>query len=104
MNINKTSVIDVIQAHILSESTYKESSSEVKDLVNIKDNRAEIVNREKILLKYINTIIKRIMDIAGAIIGIILLIPITIGIAIANICVKDFGPLFYIHERIGKDR
>mgnify|MGYP003300921920 CR=1 FL=1 len=49
------------------------------------------------------TIIKRMIDIIGAIVGIILLIPITIGIAIAKIVTRDKGPIIYTHNRIGKD-
>lgn len=53
--------------------------------------------------KNIYCIIKRTIDIITAIIGIIILIPITIGVFIANIIYKDFGPLFYTQIRIGKN-
>lgn len=46
---------------------------------------------------------KRIIDVIGAIIGILLLIPITVGIYIAKIILKDKGPIMYTHNRIGKD-
>ena len=46
---------------------------------------------------------KRIFDIIGGICGVILLIPLTIGIAIANFVSGDKGPVFYSHERIGKN-
>lgn len=46
---------------------------------------------------------KRIIDVIGAIIGILLLIPITMGICIAKIIFKDKGPIMYTHNRIGKD-
>lgn len=48
-------------------------------------------------------IAKRTIDIIGAIIGVIALIPLTICIYIANKISKDNGPLFYTQERIGKD-
>ena len=51
----------------------------------------------------IEKIIKRIIDITASIIGIIILIPLTICIYIANKILKDKGPIFYIQERIGKD-
>lgn len=51
----------------------------------------------------IQNIVKRIIDIVGAIFGIVLLIPLTIGIFIANKISKDNGPIFYTQERIGKD-
>lgn len=47
-------------------------------------------------------IIKRIIDILGALVGCVLLIPLTLVIWIANIMAKDNGPVFYIQKRIGK--
>ena len=47
--------------------------------------------------------IKRIVDIIGAVVGIILLIPITVLVVIGNVLTGDFGPLFYCHKRIGKN-
>lgn len=48
-------------------------------------------------------ILKRIVDIIGALFGIIMLVPITIGIYIANLIFGDNGPIFYSQNRIGKD-
>ena len=48
-------------------------------------------------------ILKRLIDILGGIVGIIVLIPLTIGIAIANLICKDTGPIFYSQYRIGKN-
>lgn len=48
-------------------------------------------------------ILKRIVDIIGALFGIIMLVPMTIGIYIANLIVGDNGPIFYSQNRIGKD-
>ena len=62
----------------------------------------EVYNPKSKISKKINLILKRIVDIIGAIVGIIFLVPITIVIFIANIISGDFGPLFYSHERIGK--
>lgn len=47
--------------------------------------------------------VKRMMDVVGAIIGMLILIPLTIGIAIAKIILKDKGPIIYTQNRIGKD-
>lgn len=47
--------------------------------------------------------IKRFLDIVGSIVGIIILIPLTIMVIIANKMIKDNGPLFFIQERIGKN-
>lgn len=46
--------------------------------------------------------IKRAIDIFVSIIGIIFLLPITLMIWIANILVRDNGPIFFKQERIGK--
>lgn len=48
-------------------------------------------------------IIKRFVDILGGICGLILLIPLTIGIYIANLIAGDKGPIFYAQERYGRN-
>lgn len=48
-------------------------------------------------------LLRRLVDIIGGIVGIMLLAPLTIGIYIANLICKDNGPLFFSQERIGKD-
>ena len=60
------------------------------------------IDRSRIILKIEKTI-KRILDIIGGLCGILILIPLTIGIWIANKLLKDDGPIFYTHERIGQD-
>ena len=47
--------------------------------------------------------VKRSVDIIGALVGCIMLIPLTLGIWIANIIAKDNGPVFYVQKRIGKN-
>ena len=47
--------------------------------------------------------IKRIIDIIGAIVGIVILIPLTVAVWIGNRICKDKGPIFYSQERIGKN-
>ena len=47
--------------------------------------------------------IKRLIDILGALVGCIILLPLTIGIWIANMIAKDNGPVFYVQKRIGKN-
>lgn len=71
-----------------------------------KENVTSITNnikKSKNMKNLVYKIWKRTIDIIGAILGIILLIPITIIIWIANIIVKDNGPVFFKQERIGKD-
>ena len=48
-------------------------------------------------------IAKRAIDILGGLCGMFLLIPLTIGLWIANKIAKDNGPIFYTQDRIGKN-
>ena len=52
---------------------------------------------------YIEKAIKRFIDIIGGLVGCLLLIPIAIGVKIANVIHKDYGPIFLVQKRIGKD-
>ena len=74
---------------------------------NILDNNALIplqrnLDRNKAILR-IETILKRFIDIIGSLVGIICLVPLTIIIWIANLIMKDNGPVFYTQDRIGKN-
>lgn len=60
------------------------------------------VERSNFILK-IEKIFKRLIDILGGFCGVLILIPLTIGIWIANKLSKEDGPIFYAQERIGKD-
>ena len=53
--------------------------------------------------KKIYRIIKRIIDIIGALVGCIILLPLTVCMWVANIIAKDNGPVFYVQKRIGKN-
>lgn len=48
-------------------------------------------------------LVKRMIDIIVALIGIILMIPVTLFIKIASICTGDFKSIVYSQDRIGKD-
>lgn len=67
-----------------------------KELTKIEINEME-------LSKKIYKIIKRIVDIIGALVGCLILLPLTLGIWIANLIAKDNGSIFYVHKRIGKN-
>lgn len=67
-----------------------------KEMIKIDINKTEIS-------KKIYRFFKRIIDIIGALVGCIILLPLTLGIWIANIIAKDNGPVFYAHKRIGKN-
>ena len=60
------------------------------------------IYKSKVKRKF-EKITKRAVDILGGICGILLLIPLTLIIFVANLISGDKGPLFYSQERIGKD-
>ena len=62
------------------------------------DNKLEKQNK-----KNMYKIIKKLVDIAFSVIGIILLIPLTIFVWIGNVITNDKGKVFYKHVRIGKN-
>lgn len=72
---------------------------------NIQNTKAlaKIEINDMEIKKKIYKIFKRIADILGALFGCIILIPLTIGIFIANVISKDNGPIFYVQKRIGKN-
>lgn len=85
--------------------------------MDVKEKEAEIIvsNNETTLVQpqqyipektdslLIGKNFKRLIDILGGIVGTIVLIPLTIGIAIANLICKDNGPIFYSQYRMGKN-
>lgn len=85
--------------------------------MDVKEKEAEIIvsNNETVLVQpqqyipektdslLIGKIFKRLIDILGGIVGTFVLIPLTIGIAIANLICKDNGPIFYSQYRMGKN-
>lgn len=79
--------------------------TEVKEKVKVNSDFQGLIVFKKSTkyIKYINNFFKRIMDILGAIVGITILIPLTIMVKIVNVLNKDYGPIFYSQERIGKN-
>lgn len=55
------------------------------------------------IVKGITLFIKRCIDICGGLVGVVLLLPITFVVKVANILNKDNGPVFYTQDRIGKN-
>ena len=53
--------------------------------------------------KKVYRIVKRIIDVIGALVGCLVLIPLILCIWIVNFIAKDNGPIFYAHKRIGKN-
>lgn len=60
------------------------------------------IDRSRVALK-VEKILKRLLDILGSFCGLLVLIPLTIGVWIANKLSKDNGPIFYTQERIGQN-
>ncbi len=79
--------IEYASNEILLELPGLESVNQVENTTNLK------------LKQYM----KRGIDIVGSILGLLLLLPLTIGVYIANLIAKENGPLFYSQERIGKN-
>ena len=75
-------------------------ASEIETELETKTNKKEIVNNKKIVYN----IVKRVVDIIGGLVGIIILIPLTAILYIVNKILKENkGPLFFDQLRIGKD-
>ena len=55
------------------------------------------------LKEFFYLVIKRTFDIICGLIGVLILIPISIIIKIIYICNKDFSPIFFTQNRIGKN-
>lgn len=53
-------------------------------------------------VRIIRNILKRLIDILGALVAIVVFLPISIVIAV-KIKKEDGGPIFYTQERVGKD-
>lgn len=86
-NLAREEVVDNVVANIYALPTVTKETTGLHQ------------KREALVYKFL----KRIVDIIGALFGVIMLVPMTIGIYIANLIVGDKGPIFYSQNRIGKD-
>lgn len=86
-NLAREEVVDNVVANIYALPTVTKETTGIHQ------------KREALVYKFL----KRIVDIIGALFGVIMLVPMTIGIYIANLIVGDKGPIFYSQNRIGKD-
>lgn len=87
----------------LAEKLEIENELSYTKLVVVRGATKTEEKKENKVLKAINLVVKRIIDILGAIVGMLILVPLTIVVAIVNFANGDRGPLFYFQERIGKD-
>ncbi|MEW9094157.1 MAG: sugar transferase [Clostridiaceae bacterium] len=75
---------------------------EVEGGLQREGNRVEVQYVDKYEKSYLYFLLKRLIDIVGAIVGIVLLSPIMLITAIA-IKVDSKGPLIFAQERVGQD-
>lgn len=71
------------------------------EIVDVK--MLDTYKKDNKILVHLEQATKRFIDIIGGIVGLFLLIPITIGVYIANRICGDNGPVFYVQKRIGKN-
>ena len=103
MKVNEVELLDVSLSD--SNDQYQSHQEEENREVTIKKyNNLKLLKKEMRSFKKLDLFMKRIIDIVGSIVGIILLIPLTIIVAAANALSKsDNGPIFYLQERLGKN-
>ena len=82
----------------VSEKECKETS--IKNQIKVIHNIKQKVR----ISEYMYLLIKRLFDIFVGLIGIFILVPLTIFVAIfRKVKNEDDGPIFYTHLRIGKN-
>lgn len=104
MNIENSSAVEAVEL-TAGMDNLDLNTKRVKPNLRLIDTtkakkKGKIVHRE---IGLVERIFKRTLDIIGGIVGVILLIPITIGVMIANKIAHDEGPVFFIQKRIGKN-
>ena len=95
--VNTINVIEIEDSNNL-ETFYNKNKITESDL-----QKLVIFKKSAKYITYLNLFFKRLIDIIGSLVGIILLIPLTIVVATVNLFNKDNGPIFYIHKRLGKN-
>ena len=73
-----------------------------KSLKNL-ESTINTIKNEKLIISKPYIILKRFLDIVLGIVGLVGMIPVTICVVIGKIITKDNGPIFYKHNRIGKN-
>lgn len=85
---------------VIETNSIIKSANKKEETIKLNEDNTLDTHKRKILYR----IVKRTIDIVGAIIGIIILLPVTLGIWIARKILKeDSGPLFYEQLRYGKN-
>lgn len=92
---SKTTLLDIKIALITVLVTFKRKKTyDVKEM---------ILDTTHYIGKQLTLFAKRVIDIMGAIVGMLILVPLTAVVWIGNRVCGDKGPVFYAQERIGKD-
>lgn len=99
MKISEFEMMNIDSNYVINKGAYKYSNDETS--INLSALTA--FKRSSRIIRYINLIVKRLIDIVGALVGCIILVPITIVVAIINVLSEDNGSVFYVQERIGKN-
>ncbi len=92
---SRTLLLDIKIALITVLVTFKR-----KKTYNVKEM---ILDTTHYIGKQLTLLAKRVIDIMGAIVGMIILVPLTAVVWIGNRACGDKGPIFYTQDRIGKD-
>ena len=98
--------IDILEKNYSNETINTKKDIEEICLDDAESARINYLMKNKkqnIILKVTNSFLKRLIDIIGAIVGILLLIPMTLIIGTINLLNKENGPIFYTQKRIGKN-
>ena len=79
-------------------------SVEMTDAVLVADLRQVRLAEERSRL-WLQTyaVLKRLIDVLGGFMGTLLLVPIVVIVKLAMLMTGDFGSMFYLQERVGKD-
>ena len=92
---SRTILLDIKIALITVLVTFKRKKTyDVKEMV---------LDTTNYVLRQLTFLTKRVIDIIGAIVGMLILIPLTAVVWIGNRSCGDRGPVFYSQDRIGKD-
>ena len=86
-----------------NRETVREIKARIKN-ERIKEKKALIcLDDRTIIHRIIKSVLKRMVDILGGLVGCLILIPLTIVVFILNkLNEEDDGPVFYVQERIGQ--
>lgn len=104
--IMNAKVVDLSEDTIAKVGTIIEFTKEkpnIKEMESVEIKSLRHIDDRNLFFTYFASIIKRVIDICAGIVGIIVLIPLTIIILIANKILKEDGPVFYTQDRIGKN-